>query len=409
MVKWYVRYIKSKEYNMNEKIKILLIGIGGYAFHYIDALLDESPNDVEIVGMVDPYPQGCKRYRELMAKNIPLYSTPKDFYSSHTADLAVISTPIRFHTEHILAALGGGSNVLCEKPLCADERDIERIIEARKKSGKFVDIGYQWSHDGGLLRLKSDIVNGIYGKPVKLKSITLWPRDSVYFKRGSGWAGKIYDIDGAPIYDSVANNATAHHLHNIFFLLGEDMHTAMPPKHFDAVLMRTNSIENFDTCVLHGQMSNGAELLYIASHAVKNSCGPICEYIFENGVIRMGSIDKNCEQPAHFVGYLNNGTVFDYGNPSSVLMQKLWLCIDAVRRKNTADEFCPVWAAAIHTKVINKLQTDFKIYPSRACLRRTHIDGEKEFTYAEGIEDALISIFKGEKDESSLYEFCEVK
>lgn len=31
-----------------------------------------------------------------------------------------------------------GSHVLCEKPLCADEEEVARIIEVRDKSGKFV-------------------------------------------------------------------------------------------------------------------------------------------------------------------------------------------------------------------------------------------------------------------------------
>ncbi len=394
---------------MSKKIGILLIGIGGYARHCIDALLDGAPDDVEIVGMVDPYPQGCKRLSELLAKNIPLYATTDEFYASHSADLAVISTPIRFHTEHILAALGGGSNVLCEKPLCADARDIELIIEAREKSGKFVDIGYQWSHDAGLLRLKSDIARGAYGAPLKMKSITLWPRDNFYFKRGSGWAGKIYDTDGAPIYDSVANNATAHHLHNIFFLLGEDMRSAMPPECFNAVLMRTNPIENFDTCVLRGEMPCGAELLYIASHAVETCRGPICEYIFENGVIRMGSIDGECEHPTHFVGYMNDGSVIDYGDPSGELMRKLWLCIDAVAHGEHSSECCPADAAAVHTRVINKLQSDFEIHSSLPGLVRTRADGEKKFKYTVGLEALLIDIFREEKDESSVYELCEVK
>ena len=52
-----------------------------------------------------------------------MFADMESFYKTNKADLAVISTPIFLHTQHILTALGSGSNVLCEKPLCSDEKD----------------------------------------------------------------------------------------------------------------------------------------------------------------------------------------------------------------------------------------------------------------------------------------------
>ncbi len=376
-----------------KSVKLLLVGIGGYAYSSISALLDTPVEGLEIAGLVDPYPNACKRLPELLAKNIPLYNTMEEFYKEHTADLAVITTPIQFHTEHILTALSHGSHVLCEKPLCADEKDIEKILKASREAGRFVDIGYQWSHDKGIRKMKSDILNGVYGKPVLLKSLTLWPRNAAYFKRGSGWAGKLYDGDGRAVFDSVANNATAHYLHNIFFLCGPEMNSAASPSHFDAVLLRTNPIETFDTCLLTGTLENGADFIFATSHAVNEHLGPVCEYKFEKGTIRLSSVDHTA--PNRFIGTLDDGTVIDYGDPFAENVHKLWLCIEDARENRLGAECCPAQTAAVHTRVINRLHRDFKIHTGRKELTCVNHEGDAAITYIKGLDQALISAYEG--------------
>lgn len=377
-----------------KKLKVLLVGICGYGGHTVDALLDTQNKEVEIAGLVDPYPVSCVRLQELFAAHIPLYRTMEEFYAEHEADLAVINTPIQFHTEHILIALRHGSNVLCEKPLCAEEKDIDIIIEARHKAGKFVDIGYQWSHNDAVLRLKTDILNGVYGKPVALKSLTLWPRNDAYYHRGCGWAGKLYDDSGRAVFDSIANNAAAHHLHNLFFLCGSDLNSSMSPVNFDAILMRTNLIETFDTCVLSGMLENGASFLFAASHATERRVGPVCELVFEKGTVRLGNPRKNIENPI-FYGTLNDGTMIEYGDPEANNIRKLWLCIENAGNEELGRECCPVEAAAVHTRVINELHRSFVIHPTRQALTMTRLKGEKIFTYVKGLDDALISLYEG--------------
>ncbi len=389
-----------------KSVKLLLVGIGGYAFHYVDALLDNPPENVEIAGLVDPFPSSCRRLSELMAKNIPLYGTMDEFYSNpqNSAQLAIITTPIQFHTEHILTALKHGTNVLCEKPLCAHESDIEKIIDARTKAGKFVDIGYQWSHNQGVLSMKADILNGVYGKPIFMKSITLWPRGSAYFNRGIGWAGKLYDQSGRAVFDSVAGNATAHHLHNIFFLCGSQLRSSAHPCKLDATLMRTNPIETFDTALLSGRLENGADFVFAASHATDLKLGPVCEYIFEKGTITLGALDGTSVDP-HFIGRLADGKTIDYGNPSDDLVGKMYFAIEAARAEAINTEPCPVEAAAVHTKVINSLHKSFTVQNTRRELVTTKQDSDQTFTYVKGLDNALISIYKG--DNISLEDFLE--
>lgn len=198
---------------MSEKsVSILLVGIGGYGSTYINGLLDNRCDEkYHIAGAVDPNPEGQPRLAELKALNIPVYGTMEEFYNRQTADLAVISSPIHFHCEQACYALSKGSNVLCEKPLCATEEEGLKMTETSKKTGKFLSVGYQWSHSEAIQSLKKEIQSGLFRKALRFKTILLLPRTDKYYSRG--WAGKLRDSEGRWILDSIANNATAHYNH----------------------------------------------------------------------------------------------------------------------------------------------------------------------------------------------------
>ncbi|MBQ7983301.1 MAG: Gfo/Idh/MocA family oxidoreductase, partial [Clostridia bacterium] len=203
---------------------IVLIGIGGYGVLYVDEIFRDMERELCIlVGVVDPAAKASPRYEEIVSRGIPVYDTPEAFFAENTADLCCIAAPIQFHTPYTLTAMKHGCHVLCEKPLSGDWRDGLLLDAIAEKEYKFVMSGYQWSHSDAILGLKKDILCGMYGAPKHLKTRILWPRSKSYFNRGSGWAGKRYAADGTPIFDSVANNAAAHYLHNMLFVLGERM------------------------------------------------------------------------------------------------------------------------------------------------------------------------------------------
>jgi len=106
--------------HMNEKsVSILLVGIGGYGNTYVEGLLDNRCDEkYHIAGVVDPKPEGQPRLAELWDLNIPICATLETFYNKHTADLAVISSPIHFHCEQVRYALSKVYYCLCSKTHC---------------------------------------------------------------------------------------------------------------------------------------------------------------------------------------------------------------------------------------------------------------------------------------------------
>lgn len=372
---------------MSEKVKILLTGIGGYASTYVNPLLDGVRPDCEIVGCADPFPNSCKRLDEIKERGIPLFSDMEEFFAAGlTADLAVITTPIHLHARQIRSALGHGCNVLCEKPLCGDAADIPSLIEAREKAGKYLAIGYQWSHSDAIQALKADIMSGLYGAPVFLKTLVLWPRDRAYYARGCGWAGKLRAADGSLILDSVANNATAHYLHNIFYVLGKTVDTSAMPVKLNASLWRANKIENYDTCAMDMTFEGGARGLYIVSHATEKNQEPVFDYEFERGRVTFSEGDGK----KLIRGVLADGTEKIYGDPFANQTAKLWRAVDAVKDPSVRP-ICGVEAATPHTLCIAEAQKA-GVHDFPAAL--IHENAKGSGVCVEGLYDELMNAYK---------------
>lgn len=203
---------------MDQKVSIVLVGISGYGNIYLHELLNNDERTF-IQGVVDINPEKSDYYNQIVQRGIPIYNTLEEFYRHTTADLAIIATPIHFHKQQSCYAMLHGSNVLCEKPISGDPDDIDEMIKIRNQTGKFLSIGFNWSFTDAVQRLKQDISDDLFGQAIRMKSLVLWPRSDDYYSRSS-WVGKKYNTNGDMIFDSIANNATAHFLHHMFYLLG---------------------------------------------------------------------------------------------------------------------------------------------------------------------------------------------
>lgn len=333
----------------DKPVRVVMIGVRGFGLALLSPLLDaEDKSSYELVGTVARNPDKCERSADLQERGIPSYPTVKDFYAADHADLAVISTPIHLHLPQTSVALANGSDVLCEKPVSATIQEARKMIEARDKAGRRVAIGYDWSFTKTIGDLKRDIQAGLFGAAKRLRSMTLWPRFEGYYKRGA-WAGALSDGQGNWILDSPINNATAHYLHNMFYVLGDKIDTSARPVDVVAELYRANKTENFDTGAMRCHTEEGVEILYYASHGVNVRKGPVFSYEFEKAEVRFDSADDK------IVAHFKDGTSKDYGSPAVACSgEKIW---DVIRCMNTGEPFaCGIEAASSQTLALNGAQ-----------------------------------------------------
>lgn len=140
-------------------VKILLLGICGYGSNYIKEISERDIPGIKIEGICEVVPNAADLYPIIKEQNIPIYQTPEDFYKEHTADLAVVSTPIHLHYSQIVTCLTHGSNVLTEKPVCTSVEGARKLEQLEKETGKFISVGYQLNYSRDVLALKQDILD----------------------------------------------------------------------------------------------------------------------------------------------------------------------------------------------------------------------------------------------------------
>jgi predicted dehydrogenase len=320
-----------------ETVRIALAGLGGYGETYLREVLDQpADDDVVLVGGIDPAPERCGRIEDLRKRGVPLFASLDDFYSSGgEADLVIISSPIHCHRSQTELALANGASVLCEKPLCATIQDAHAMLEAEKAADGFVAIGYQWSYSTAIQALKADIMSGALGRPLEAKTLACWPRSASYYGRNR-WAGALKSDDGEWVLDSPVNNAVAHYLHNMFYVLGETRD-------------RANRITNYDTGILRTRTVSGVDVLFVASHAVPAGIGPLTRLRFE-----AADVYTNAEWGRTFYARFRDGRVKDYGTTEDGVARKIWECVDAVRSGSTPA--CGIVAAMSQTLCMNGAQ-----------------------------------------------------
>lgn len=364
---------------------IALVGVGGYGAQYLKELLSAAPDrNVRLVAGIDPFPERSPLFDELKQAAVPIFSDLNSFYRQGSADLVILAVPIQFHAPLTCLALSQGSHVLCEKPLGASLSDAQQMLDAEKSAGKRVAIGYQWSFSEAVLSLKKQILAGRFGRPLNLKTLLLWTRSHAYYQRND-WAARIRTQDGTPILDSPVNNATAHYLHNMLFLLGSSIDRSACPLTLQSELYRANAIENYDTAALRVKLDTGVNLLFLTTQPVLVHQGPWSQFEFEDARIEFADNDRQFR--AHF----RNGQTECYGRPDADPFNKLWQTVQAIQTGRPL--VCGIQAALPHLQcVLGAQETPIHDFPPE--LVRLQKNEADQTTWVDGLSEIFQSCYQ---------------
>ena len=165
------------------------------------------------------------------------YSDYEKMLDGVRPDVVHICTPHYLHADMVIAALERGINVLCEKPLCIRREDIDRILDAEKRSGAVLGVCLQNRYNTANIFTKDiaekNKLKGAHGTVV-------WHRDDAYYASGD-WRGK-WDTEGG----GVLINQALHTLDLLIWFCGE-------PKKITASVSKLtlgDSVEVEDSAVL---------------------------------------------------------------------------------------------------------------------------------------------------------------
>lgn len=155
-----------------KQVTAILLGAGQRGEIYASYGLS-FPNELKIVGVAEPR----EDRRELFAKqhNIAPENSVGDWKEllqrEKFADSVFVCTQDRMHYEPVMLALEKGYDVLCEKPMSYDAKELLAMGEMAKKQGRLLSICHVLRYSPFFVKLKELIDRGTIGQLVNIQHI----------------------------------------------------------------------------------------------------------------------------------------------------------------------------------------------------------------------------------------------
>ena len=138
------------------RVRVGVIGCGMVAqAEHLQNLLQLSDR-FSIVALADP----SAIVREAMASRYAVahaYDDYRPLLEAGGLDAVVVSAPAATHAEITLASLEAGLHVFVEKPLCITLADADRIVTARDRTARVVQVGYMKRFDPAWERMLAEL------------------------------------------------------------------------------------------------------------------------------------------------------------------------------------------------------------------------------------------------------------
>ncbi len=176
-----------------------IIGCGGIANGKHLPALSSLKGEVDLIAFCDLIED---RASAAAAKyGIPgakVYTDYRELLEKEKPDVVHVCTPNRSHSEISIAAMEAGCHVLCEKPMAINAEEAKKMLEASKRTGKKLTIGYQNRYRAESLYLKEECKKGTFGDiyfakahAIRRRAVPTW---GVFLNEYEQGGGPLVDI-----------------------------------------------------------------------------------------------------------------------------------------------------------------------------------------------------------------------
>ena len=179
-----------------KKLRVGIIGTGNISTLHMDGYKKlEARGEVEIVSVCDIDEAKVKAYAAKYGVG-KWYLDYNEMMSKEDLDCVSVCTWNAAHKGATIAALKGGANVICEKPMAMNAAEAEEMLNTAKETGKLLQIGFvrRFGNDADVVRQFSEA--GALGDVYYAKA-TYLRRDGC----PGGWFGDKSYSGGGPLID----------------------------------------------------------------------------------------------------------------------------------------------------------------------------------------------------------------
>lgn len=147
------------------KKRVVLVGCGVRGTSFWGRNLVQRYSDIlEFVALADINEGRLKYALEYMGVDCPTYVDFDKMMEEIKPEVLIVTTVDSTHHEFIIKGLEAGIQVITEKPMTTDEIKCDAILDAEKKSGKQIIVGFNYRWSPHHTRMKEILANGEIGK-----------------------------------------------------------------------------------------------------------------------------------------------------------------------------------------------------------------------------------------------------
>lgn len=147
------------------KTKLALVGTGirGTSF-WGKNIVDNYSKETEFVGLCDLNPGRLQFALDFMGVDCPVFADFTEMVNQTKPDVVIVTTMDNNHHEFIIKALEMGCDVITEKPMTTDEVKCQAILDAERKTGHKVIVGFNYRYGLQFSKLKELLVDREVGQ-----------------------------------------------------------------------------------------------------------------------------------------------------------------------------------------------------------------------------------------------------
>lgn len=208
------------------KKKYVLIGTGGRARFFYEALVSKYSDSTELLAFCDINQTRLNWAVNYLKEKYPEYPEIKTYHSdqfdemikTEKPDTVIVTTVDRTHHRYICRAMELGCDVISEKPMTVDEVKCQEIIDAKKSTGRELRVTFNYRYSPYNTKIRELIMDGTVGDvtSIHFEWLLNTSHGADYFRR---WHRDKRNSGGLLVHKST------HHFDLVNFWLGSQPET----------------------------------------------------------------------------------------------------------------------------------------------------------------------------------------
>lgn len=155
--------LNKKQSSKKKKFAIVGTGVRGIGM-WGNSVIRAYPEHVEFVGLCDHNPGRLAVAKEMIGADCPTFTDFEQMMRETKPEVLIVTTDDDMHDHFIERGMEMGADIICEKPMAIDEKKIQTIIDAEKRTGKSCRITFNYRYSPHRAKIWEIIRSGEIGE-----------------------------------------------------------------------------------------------------------------------------------------------------------------------------------------------------------------------------------------------------